>query len=118
MPEDERETSRFSTLLEAALGYVALGIPVFPVWWVDGENCACREADCDSQGKHPITASGFKDATTSPDTVRRWWGRYPKAGVAGVCGKESGFIVLDVDPRHGGDATGSYSGWFRVRSLY
>ncbi len=91
------------TPLEAALEYAALGIPVFPVWWVDGESCACGDADCDSPGKHPITASGLKDATTSEKTVRRYWGRYPKAGVAGVCGKESGFIALDVDPRHGGD---------------
>ncbi len=36
--------------------------------------------------------------------MRRWWKRHPNANIGAVCGKES-FIVLDVDPRHGGDAT-------------
>lgn len=91
---------------EAALRYAELGIPVFPTWWTEDGICACGVA-CDSPGKHPLTASGFKDATSNSDTVRRWWKRYPKANVAGVCGKESGHVVLDVDPRHGGD--GSFS---------
>ncbi len=91
-----------SATREAALRYAELGIPVFPIWWMQDGACACGKA-CDSLGKHPITASGFKDATLSADTVRRWWRRYPHANVAGVCGKESGIIVLDVDPRHGGN---------------
>ncbi len=88
--------------LEAALWYGERGIPVFPVWWVENGVCACGRP-CSSPAKHPMTAGGFKDATTHPATIRRWWGRYPRANIAGVCGAESGVVVLDVDPRHGGE---------------
>ncbi len=89
--------------IEAARGYARLGIPVFPVWWIKKGGCACGRADCEHPGKHPITASGFKDATTSPATVRRWWKRYPDANIGAVCGAESGIVALDVDPRNGGE---------------
>jgi len=35
--------------------------------------------------------------------VRQWWGRWPDANIGLVTGKVSEIVVLDVDPRHGGD---------------
>jgi hypothetical protein len=47
----------------------------------------------------------LKAATTDPDTISRWWGRWPQANIAVRTGATSGLVVLDVDPRHGGNET-------------
>jgi hypothetical protein len=72
-----------AALRDAALRLAAAGLPVFP----------CR-------GKVPATARGFYNATTDAEQIRRWrW--YDAIGVR----TGDGLIVLDVDPRHGGDAS-------------
>lgn len=52
-------------------------------------------------GKHPRTLHGFEAATTDEDQIRRWWGMWPDSNVAIATGH--GLIVLDIDPRNGGD---------------
>jgi hypothetical protein len=37
------------------------------------------------------------------EQVHRWWRRWPNANVGIVTGAVSGLVVLDVDPRHGGE---------------
>jgi len=103
-----------SPLLAAALGYLSHQCAVFPCWEVtpDSSDCACprthpsRDAagHCGSPGKHPRTPNGVKDATTDPATVTRWWSEWPRAHLAIACGP-SGLLVVDVDPRNGGDAS-------------
>src|SRR5207247_1037904 len=66
-------------------------------------HCTCGWQDCGSPGKHPRTPNGVYDATTDPAVIIRWWGRWPNANVGVATGAASGVIVLDVDPRHGGD---------------
>jgi putative DNA primase/helicase len=44
----------------------------------------------------------LRDATTDEAMVRRWWSRRPNANIGVLTGATSGFIALDVDPRHGG----------------
>jgi hypothetical protein len=68
--------------LSAALDYAAQGWAVFP---------------CQSQGKEPATKRGFKDATTNPATIRRWWLAQPDYNVGVATGAISGVLVLDVD---------------------
>jgi hypothetical protein len=55
------------------------------------------------RGKRPLTANGFKDATTDPEVVARWWTRWPDANVAIACGA-SGVLVGDVDGADGARA--------------
>jgi energy-coupling factor transporter ATP-binding protein EcfA2 len=43
------------------------------------------------------------DATTDGLTIRHWWAQWPDANVGIVTGGKHGLLVLDVDPRHGGD---------------
>lgn len=72
----------------AALAYARLGWAVFPL-----------------SGKIPYAGSrGVHDATTNPDTIRRWWRERPGSNVAVVGGPVSGVWFLDSDPRHGGAA--------------
>jgi hypothetical protein len=47
---------------------------------------------------------GFQDATRDREQIERWWTADPHAGVAIACAP-SGLVVLDVDPRNGGDET-------------
>ncbi len=46
-------------------------------------------------GKQPLTAHGFKDATTDPDEIERWFRHHPDANIASPAGIE--WDVLDID---------------------
>src|SRR5262249_25320402 len=91
-------------LLGAALRYAGRGWPVFPVHIAVKGGCSCHNSACPHPGKHPRTAHGFHDATMNVDTVRAWWEfDFPRSNVGIRTGQESRLVVLDVDPRHGGD---------------
>jgi hypothetical protein len=95
--------------LDAALSYASLGLPTFPVYpiiEVRGGRFSCKclyTARCERPGKHPMTRHGLKDASTDPGAVREFWYCAPDANVGIACSAQC--CVLDVDPRHGGDAT-------------
>jgi putative DNA primase/helicase len=65
--------------------------------------CTCGDIKCENQGKHPRTANGFQDSSSSPDVIRQWWARWGNANIGIPTGKTNHIVVLDVDPRHGGD---------------
>lgn len=75
--------------LEEALGYARFGWFVFP---------------CRARGKTPLTEHGFHDASRDESKVREWWAKYPDANVAIATGP-SRLLVIDIDPRHGGDVS-------------
>jgi len=58
---------------------------------------------CTSIGKHPRTKNGLKDATTNLTQIEWWWTRWPDANIGIVTGRVSGWLVLDIDPHHGGE---------------
>jgi hypothetical protein len=91
-----------SALLDAALGYAARGIPVYPVHWPrptpGGASLACscpRGRSCDRPAKHPLVRHGIHDATTNPAQLGRWWRRWPHANLGLATGVV--FDALDVD---------------------
>jgi hypothetical protein len=51
---------------------------------------------CQPRTKEPVTRHGFYDATTNPETIRRFW-RVTNRNIAIPTGLISGFWVLDVD---------------------
>jgi hypothetical protein len=53
--------------------------------------------------KSPYTSFGFKDASTDPAVIAEWWQRWPNALIGHRIAAD--VLVLDVDPRHGGNAT-------------
>jgi hypothetical protein len=77
-----------TTMVEMALSIAATGMPVFP---------------CDAD-KRPLTKSGFKDASTDPATIQRWFQRSETKLIGVPTGTASGIDVMDLDPRHGSDA--------------
>ena len=66
------ENTPQNPLLSAALDYAANGISIFPV---------------KERGKSPLTNNGFKDASTDPDTIVRWWEKWPNANIGLPTGK-------------------------------
>lgn len=99
MPKEDQ----LSELGEAALAYARAGLWVFPVHTPNpGGGCSCRNRECTSVGKHPRTRNGLSDATVDLDRIESWWTMWPNAGIGISCGP-SGLVVVDVDPRHGGD---------------
>ncbi len=85
-----------------ALTYAANGLPVVPVHTVKHGKCSCGTA-CGRPGKHPMTLHGVKDATTDRKQVKAWWSEWPNANIGLAPGRAQDFVVLDIDPRHGGD---------------
>ncbi len=91
-------------MLEVAIRYAERGIPVFPIHTPTGEGgCSCGKADCQNIGKHPRTAHGLKDASTEPHKIKEWWAQWPDANIGIPTGAASGILVLDVDPKNGGN---------------
>lgn len=91
------------SLLPDALSYAEAGWLIFPLHNIVNGACSCRQGkDCHSPGKHPRTDNGFKDGTSDGATVSRWWSTYPNANIGLWC---KGYIVIDVDPRNGGDVS-------------
>lgn len=73
-------------MVRHALEYAARGWRVLP----------CR-------GKIPLTKRGVHEASSDPDIIRAWWAQAADANIGIATGR--GLCVLDVDPRHGGDAS-------------
>ena len=69
-------------MISSALRLAARGLHVF----------ACKPRD-----KKPATGHGLKEATTDPDTIRRWWRIEPQFNVAVATGTVSGVFVVDID---------------------
>jgi hypothetical protein len=91
-------------LNEAACTYAARGWRIVPLSWITGGGCSCpRGEKCRTPGKHPRVADWIAEASTDRHTIETWWSATPPANVGIVTGTMSGLVVLDVDPRHGGD---------------
>jgi Bifunctional DNA primase/polymerase, N-terminal/Primase C terminal 1 (PriCT-1) len=82
------EETAAGDVLAAAAAYAERGWPVFPV-----------------NGKAPLTAHGFKDASVDAEQIRAWWQTHPTAGVAIATGAASGVLAVDVDAQKGGAGT-------------
>jgi hypothetical protein len=78
-------------ITNAALRHARAGRPVFPCW----------------PSKQPRTPRGFRDATTDPETIQRWFSA-DDAVLAVPTGRASGLVVLDVD---------GHLGWESLRDL-
>jgi hypothetical protein len=92
-------------MLGPAAAYFAskFGWAVFPLHWIAAGKCSCKRTDCGNQGKHPLVGHGFLDATRDAAQIEQWWSKWPAANIGIATGRASGLVVLDVDPRNGGD---------------
>jgi hypothetical protein len=98
--------------LSTALAFVRQGHAVFPVNWpVEHKGqlrCSCgsdsRGRPCGNPAKHPygkLAPNGLLSATIESGVVKHWWGYLAPQANLGV--RTDRLVVVDVDPRHGGD---------------
>src|SRR6516225_10610028 len=85
--------------------YISGGLHVLPLHTIQGGRCSCGEPNCRSPGKHPRTHHGVKDASNDPKQISAWWVQWPDANVGIATGAVSTLVVIDIDPRNGGDAS-------------
>ena len=91
-------------MLAAALDHAQRGWHVIPLHDMSAGVCSCGDgATCLTPGKHPRITKWQHRASTDRATLAEWWRRWPTANVGIATGARSGLVVLDVDPRHGGD---------------
>lgn len=89
---------------ESATQLIKRGWSIIPLHYPLGENeCSCKNQNCSSNGKHPMTKNGLKNASQDLVSIENWWRSAPRANIGILTGLESGLVVLDVDPRHGGE---------------
>lgn len=95
-PVTSQPVNEPASMLPAALWWSNYGIAIFPLWWPIDGICACPNgADCSSPAKHPLTPSGFNDASNDPDTIKQWWTKWPHANIGAPTGDT--FDVIDID---------------------
>jgi hypothetical protein len=100
------------SVLGSPLAFVRHGHAVFPVNWpVEHRSrliCSCGSDDrgrpCGNPAKHPygkLAPNGLLSATTETGIVKHWFGYLAPQANLGVVTER--LVVLDIDPRHGGD---------------
>lgn len=93
-------------MCSAAISYADLGLLVLPLWSAHDGRCDCGKAECTSAGKHPhgrYARHGLKDATQDGAVICSWFNNGQAVNIGILTGVESGIVVLDIDPRHGGE---------------
>lgn len=83
VPDKPSAAGRF---VDHAVAYAKAGLSVLPLH---------------TRAKTPATKHGKNDATTDVERITSWWARHPDHNI-GVRPPQ-GAVVLDVDPRNGGD---------------
>jgi len=79
------------TRLEVAQRYLARGWSILPL--------AARS-------KRPLVAwEALQTTRPSAEQITEWFKRWPNANIGIVTGEISNLVVLDIDPKHGGDAS-------------
>lgn len=87
--------------IDDALSYARAGWPIFPLHTIVDGKCTCRNgSECHSPGKHPRNSHGHNEGTADEGQIKRWWKQWPNSNIGLWC---KGLIVVDVDPRNGGD---------------
>ena len=94
-----------SRFLDSALYYAARGWRVVPVYAPVTRGCSCGDLGCSKHGKHPRIRGWQRRATSDAAQLTEWWHQRPEANVGVVTGRASGIVVVDVDPRNGGEDT-------------
>jgi len=90
--------------LRDALRLAQAGLKVIPLHTAVEGRCDCNRTPCPSAAKHPWLTDWVNGASDELNTILEWWKARPAANVGVACG-QSGVVVIDVDPRHGGEDT-------------
>lgn len=87
---------------------VELGMKIFPVHNPDSSNphgCSCAKPDECHPAKHPRIRQWEQTATADKAQIAAWLNQWPQTNWATAPWPSGRLVVLDVDPRHGGQET-------------
>lgn len=84
--------------------YAEQGWKLVPCFGIGPTGCNCGKAHTGSNdgGKHPTISDWPLKATSELEQLQEWFGSGTQNNAAVVC-HESGLVVIDIDPRNGGD---------------
>ena len=90
-------------LLSGALWYADHGWKILPCFGIINGRCTCNSTHQEPKdiGKHPRIPEWNRNASSSSSAIEKWWEEDPMGNIGVYC-KESGFFVIDIDPRSGG----------------
>ena len=90
-------------LITAAQYYRSIGWKVLPCYGIVNGRCTCNGTHPEPKdvGKHPQIAQWNEQASSEIAQIDTWWSAAPESNVGVFC-RESGFFVIDIDPRSGG----------------
>jgi putative DNA primase/helicase len=91
-------------LKPGALWYASQGWRVLPCYGIVDGRCTCNGAHNEPKdiGKHPSINQWQVFASADQNQVSTWWNNSEELNI-GVFAQPSGFLVIDVDPRSGGE---------------
>lgn len=88
--------------LPIVLAYARHGFKVLPLQSAPGGKCSCGKPACESAGKHPRLPNGAHGSSSDEATIQGWFKRWPDTNWGMTL---ENLVVVDIDPRHSGDAT-------------
>jgi len=80
--------------------YAEAGFRVFALWGMENGKCECHDPECNDPGKHPRVSS-WQNTPFNDDDQLDAINEYLITTGFGVC--LDAHLVLDIDPRNGGD---------------
>lgn len=103
--DDISPNEKGSELYEQQISeYSKLGWKLLPCHGITNGKCNCGDLHHDSSdaGKHPLLTDWNHKSTGNSETLNEWFGAHTGNNVAVNC-RASGLVVIDIDPRNGGD---------------
>lgn len=89
---------------KATAWYASNSWEILPCHGIVNGRCTCGQSHMESKdiGKHPAINAWNVESTSDIAKVSTWWETNPEYNIGVNC-KASGFFVIDIDPRSGGD---------------
>lgn len=93
-----------NALYEVCADFCAAGLRIFPLHRIESGKCSCGDKDCHAVGKHP-TRNNWTHAPVVDESVIESWldGEFIEAATGFGWALDGQHIVIDVDPRNGGN---------------
>ena len=97
-------TTNADRFKKATAWYAANGWEILPCHGIVDGRCTCGQSHMESKdiGKHPAINAWNVESSSDIAKVHTWWETNAEYNVGVNC-KASGFLVIDIDPRSGGD---------------
>jgi P4 family phage/plasmid primase-like protien len=89
---------------KAVSWYASQGWQILPCHGIVDGRCTCNQKHEESKdiGKHPAINAWNRESTSDIVKLNSWWEVNPEYNIGVNC-KTSGFFVIDIDPRSGGE---------------